>query len=142
MRLCSSRSTSSLLSTTVTSLSGSRARLCAVVRPTWPAPSINTFMTRPARRRVSVLSPHHFQVGVGQHQPLRALLLEVHLHARLRALAFEVEDHAIAEAPMAHACAQPDAWRGGFLSRCAELGRRLRGAIGTAHHRSGNLDAR
>src|SRR6185436_1804220 len=43
-RSCRSRSTSSFVSTTVTSLDSSRDRWYAAVRPTWPAPSITIFM--------------------------------------------------------------------------------------------------
>ena len=131
-RLCSSRSTSSLLSTTVTSLAGSRARLCAAVRPTCPAPSIKTFI------RIQ----HHFQVRVGEHEPLGALLLEVHLHARLRALALEVQDHAVAEAAVAHARAELDARRGRLLARGAEAAGRRRRPECTARQRPRHLDAR
>ena len=42
-RSCRSRSSSSLVSTTVTSLASSRARWYAAVRPTWPAPRMMIF---------------------------------------------------------------------------------------------------
>src|SRR5215831_19282786 len=47
------------------------------------------------------------QVGILHHQPLGALALEIHLHARVRARALDVEHHAVAELAVAHARTEP-----------------------------------
>src|SRR6204780_3100355 len=95
---------SSLVSTTVTSLAGSRDRWYAAVRPTWPAPRIRIFIGR------CTPSPlHHFQISVLQHEPFGTLLLEIHLHACVRTLALDRKYIALAEFAVAYACAKPHA---------------------------------
>ena len=56
------------------------------------------------------------QVRVLDHEPLRPLLLEAHLHACVRAVAFDGEDDAFAELAVTHARAQVHTGRGGLLS--------------------------
>src|SRR5688572_21051489 len=133
MRLCSSRSTASFESTTVTWLSGSRARCAAAVRPTCPAPSISTFKRAP--------STHDFQIRVRQHQPLGSLMLEVYLHPGLGTLAFEVQDDTIPEAAMANARAELDSGRRRFCQRFAEPAGSCRWSIPGACHGARHLDA-
>src|ERR1700689_2210693 len=89
---------SSLVSTTVTSLAGSRDRWYAAVRPTWPAPRIRIFISACAPSPL-----HHFEISVLQHEPFGALLLKIHLHARVRSLAFHREHDPLAELAVAHA---------------------------------------
>src|ERR1700689_2755645 len=95
---------SSLVSTTVTSLAGSRDRWYAAVRPTWPAPSIRIFISACAPSPL-----HHFQIRVLQHEPFGALLLEIHLPARGWPLALDREHDAFAELAVADAGPEPHA---------------------------------
>src|ERR1700687_5283152 len=113
-RSCRSRRTSSLTSTTVTSLAGSRDRWYAAVRPTWPAPRIRIFISACAPSPL-----HHFQIRVLQHEPFGALPLEIHLHACMRPLAFDREHHAFAEFSMAYTGSQPHAVAQGLHQRRA-----------------------
>src|SRR5580700_8415885 len=103
-RSCRSRRMSSLVSTTVTSLAGSRDRWYAAVRPTWPAPRTRIFISACAPSPL-----HHFQIRVLKHEPFGTLLLEIHLHARVRSLTFDREHDALAELAVAHAGAKPHA---------------------------------
>src|ERR1700733_16019262 len=96
-RACRSRRMSSLVSTTVTSLAGSRDRWYAAVRPTWPAPRIRIFISACAPSPL-----HHFQISVLQHEPFGALLLEIHLYARVRSLALDRQHDAFAKLAVAH----------------------------------------
>src|SRR5579862_9875206 len=105
MRSCSSRSAGSLTSTTVTSLAGSRARLYAALRPTWPTPRISIFMLAPL---------HRLEPGDADHQPFSTLVLKINMDTRVRALAFQVEYDPLAEFTMAHARAEPDPARRRF----------------------------
>src|SRR5690606_36137743 len=52
------------------------------------------------------LGSKRFELGVAQHQPFAAFILEIHLHPSLGAGAFEVEDGAFAEQRVAHALAE------------------------------------
>src|SRR5690242_1836966 len=52
-----------------------------------------------------------FQIRVRQHQPFRALALEVHLHLGVAALPLQVQDHALAELAVPHALSEADAAR-------------------------------
>src|ERR1700691_3264844 len=88
---------SSLVSTTVTSLAGSRDRWYAAVRPTWPSPRIRIFISACAPSPL-----HHFQISVLQHEPFGALLLEIHLHACMRSLALDRKYDAFAELAVAY----------------------------------------
>src|ERR1700689_1620676 len=138
-RSCRSRRMSSLLSTTVTSLAGSRDRWKAAVRPTWPAPSISIFISACAPSPL-----HDFQIRVLQHEPFGALLLEIYLHACMRSLAFDREHHAFAEFAVAYPGSEPHAVTYGFhqraasqrtpaARRCAVRWRRVRNADSRPH---------
>ena len=70
------------------------------------------------------------QVGVTDHQPLRALALEVDLHPRIGALAFEVQHHAVAELGVPHALAQLEAARRVVLEARPLIETRRRPAAG------------
>src|ERR1700681_2583608 len=116
-RSCRSRRMSSLVSTTVTSLAGSRDRWYAAVRPTWPAPRIRIFI------RACAPSPlHHFQIRVLQHEPFGTLLLEIHLHACVRSLAFDREHDAFTDLAVAYAGSDPHAVAHGLHQRCPAQG--------------------
>src|SRR5258708_28436185 len=108
-RSWSSRSASSFISTTVTSFASSRERCSAAVRPTCPAPRMSIFMggSSPA---VS----ERLEIRVLHHEPLGALALEAHLHARARARALDVEDDALAGLAVPHARTEPYAPRLGL----------------------------
>src|SRR5258708_37031697 len=54
------------------------------------------------------------EIRVLHHEPLGALALEAHLHARARARAFDVEDDALAELAVPHARTEPYAPRLGL----------------------------
>src|ERR1700689_2801008 len=123
---------SSLVSTTVTSLAGSRDRWYAAVRPTWPAPRIRIFISACAP---SLL--HQFKIRILQHQPFGTLLLEIHLHARVRSLAFHRQHHALAEFAMSHARTQAHAITDRFRQRTcapATASFRQRAAHGRMRH--------
>src|SRR5690606_9876928 len=120
-RSCSSRSTSGLRSTMVTSLASSRAKLKAAVVPTCPAPRMRIF-----------IGLHQLQVGVGDDEPLRPRPLEIDLHARARAAAFRVEHEAHAALAVPHALAKPHRATGRRQPR--------RAAVHRARHDHGRTD--
>src|SRR5580698_3371824 len=97
-RSCRSRKISSLVSTTVTSFAPSRERWYAAVRPTCPAPKMMIFTAK-------LLYTN--EIGVRQHQPFRALPLEIDLYPGMRSVTLEIEHHPVAELrvpdPAAHA---------------------------------------
>src|SRR5262245_49611628 len=64
---------------------------------------------------------YRLQVRVRQHEPLRALPLEIHLDLRMTALALQVQDHALAELAMPHALTEADAARRGIFLHGAAL---------------------
>src|SRR5271156_1099365 len=97
-RSCRSRRISSFVSMTVTSFAPSRARWYAAVRPTCPAPKMMIFTS-------GLLYTN--EVGVRQHQPLRALTLEIDLDASMRPIALEIEHHTVAEFRMPDPAAHP-----------------------------------
>src|ERR1019366_4131115 len=134
-RSCRSRRISSLLSTTVTSLAGSRDRWYAAVRPTWPAPRIRIFISACAPSPL-----HHFQIRVLQHEPFGALLLEIHLHSRVRSLTFDRQHDAFSELAVAHPGAQPHAVAQALAER-APAERTLAGGRGGRSGRRGGRDA-
>src|SRR5580704_8476071 len=51
-------------------------------------------------------SLYDLEIGIGNHQPLRPLPLEIHLDARLRSVALEIQNHAVAELRVPHAAAE------------------------------------
>src|SRR5690606_38496748 len=67
----------------------------------WPAPRIRMFMA----------SSHQLEVRVRDHEPLRAALLEVHLHAGVGTAALGVQHDALAELAVADALSEPDSPR-------------------------------
>src|ERR1700686_1486634 len=113
-RSCRSRRMSSLVSTTVTSLAGSRDRWYPAVRPTWPAPRIRIFIGPCAPSPL-----HHFQIRVLQHEPFGALLLEIHLHACVRSLALDREHDTFAKLAMPPPGSKSHAVAQGLHQRCA-----------------------
>src|SRR5580704_4839171 len=128
-RSCTSRSTSSLRSTTVTSLASSRDSACAAVRPTWPAPSMRIFM------RALTHALQGGEVGILHHQPLGTLALEAYLYPGVRAVALDIEDHPVAELAVPHPRAQAHAPGRGLLGGGAEApdGHRARHLHPRAH---------
>src|SRR5579863_4483871 len=128
---------SPLLSTTVTSLAGSRDRWKAAVRPTWPAPSISIFISACAPSPL-----HHFQIRVLQHEPFGPLLLEIHLYARVWSLAFNRQHHAFAEFAVAYAGAEPHAVTYGFHQRTAPQCATAARCCAVGYRRVGNADSR
>ena len=69
---------------------------------------------------------HDLEIGVRQHQPLRALPLEIDLDAGMRPVALEIEHHAVAELRMPDPAAHAHAAAGGssrLLLRLTNTGR-------------------
>ena len=54
------------------------------------------------RRRASCRLADDFELGVGQHEPLAAGVVEIHLHSCIVALAFIIQHDALAELAMNH----------------------------------------
>src|SRR5690606_17217765 len=131
-RSCSSRSTSGLRSTIVTSFASSRARLNATVVPTWPAPRIRMFIRCPPA------DSHQLEIRIGDDEPLRAVALEVHLHARVRAAALGVQHDALAEFAVPHPLPEPDTAR--CIAVHSKAGRALIYRPRDAHRRADLLE--
>jgi hypothetical protein len=63
----------------------------------------------------SAITLHDLEIGVRQHQPLRALPLEIHLDPGLRSVALEIEHHPVAELGVPHAAAHAHAGGGRLI---------------------------
>src|SRR5580704_11088304 len=122
-RSCRSRKISSFVSMTVTSFASSRERWYAAVRPTCPAPKMMIFTS-------ALLYTN--EIGVRQHQPFRALRLEIDLDPGMRPVALEIEHHPVAELGVPDAAAH------------AHIGGRrlLDAAVALGEHRPRHLQAR
>src|SRR6185437_12065849 len=149
-RSCRSRNTSSLTSTTVTSLASSRERCRATVRPTWPAPRMRIFMRRPSRlssfqAQGGAPPPQRiltrFEVGILHHEPLGALLLEIHLDASVRPAAFDIQHHTLAEFAVPYPGAEAHPGRRGLLRPEPDDGVRLLAPHAGGGHCTGDLHA-